>query len=162
MPKNIFLIYKEKLLFKKGGSSHRWEQFCVTPKENTTILVVQEFYASFRDQDMRRLYDEIWKTVAVKGKEVQVTPQEICEFYNAPYYAKDFLDNIDLNTFRIIKKDDILKYLTQGRGLWNHRPNTELSTNFNQAITFPIAKMWMQLICTRIAPTLDAFHVNTF
>ncbi|MBA0840797.1 hypothetical protein Goarm_003345 [Gossypium armourianum] len=33
--------------------------------------------------------------------------------------------------------NDVVKYLTQGRGISNHRPNTELPTNFYQAIMFP-------------------------
>ncbi|MBA0791072.1 hypothetical protein Gohar_015672 [Gossypium harknessii] len=48
---------------------HRWERFCVTPKENTVIPVVQEFYASFRDQEMRKMQGEIWDTITVRGEE---------------------------------------------------------------------------------------------
>ncbi|MBA0762924.1 hypothetical protein Gotri_012469, partial [Gossypium trilobum] len=46
---------------------HCWEQFCVTSKENAIIPIVQEFYASFGDQEARRPYDEIWETVMVRG-----------------------------------------------------------------------------------------------
>lgn len=27
---------------------------------------------------------------------------------------------------------------------------------------FPIAKMWMEFLCTQIAPTLDVPNINTF
>ncbi|MBA0799633.1 hypothetical protein Gohar_010137 [Gossypium harknessii] len=48
--------------------------------------------------------------------------------------------------------EDVIKYLTQGRGTQNRRLDTDLPTNFNQEITFPIAKIWVQFIGTRIAP----------
>ncbi|MBA0729387.1 hypothetical protein Golax_020570 [Gossypium laxum] len=48
---------------------HRWECFCVTEKENIIIPIVQEFYASFRDQESRRPFDnEIWENVTINGK----------------------------------------------------------------------------------------------
>ncbi|MBA0791008.1 hypothetical protein Gohar_015616 [Gossypium harknessii] len=50
----------------------------------------------------------------------------------------------------------------EGRGSWNYRPDTELPTNFNQAIMFLVAKMWMQLIGTRIAPALNVSNVSVF
>ncbi|MBA0803466.1 hypothetical protein Gohar_013675 [Gossypium harknessii] len=50
----------------------------------------------------------------------------------------------------------------KGKGSWNYRPDTELPTNFNQAIMFPIAKMWMQFIGTRIAHALDVSNVKVF
>ncbi|KAK5770927.1 hypothetical protein PVK06_047091 [Gossypium arboreum] len=48
---------------------HRWERFCVTPKENAVIPIVQEFYAIFRDQETRRLYAAIWETIIERRKE---------------------------------------------------------------------------------------------
>ncbi|MBA0755585.1 hypothetical protein Gogos_005513 [Gossypium gossypioides] len=58
--------------------------------------------------------------------------------------------------------EDVVKYLTQGRGSWNYRPETKLPMSFNQAIMFPVAKMWMQFIGTRIAPALNVSNVNVF
>ncbi|MBA0613309.1 hypothetical protein Godav_013768 [Gossypium davidsonii] len=72
-------------------------------------------------KEARRLYDEIWKSSTVRGKELRVTPREIC--------------------------------------VRNRRPDTELPTNFNQAIMFPVAEMWMQLICTRITPALNVSNI---
>ncbi|MBA0734104.1 hypothetical protein Gogos_018050, partial [Gossypium gossypioides] len=34
-----------------------------------------------------------------KGEEVPITPREICEFYDAPFYDKDFLSSTDLDKF---------------------------------------------------------------
>ncbi|KAH1096940.1 hypothetical protein J1N35_013861 [Gossypium stocksii] len=58
--------------------------------------------------------------------------------------------------------EDVIKYLTQGKGNWNYRLDTRLLTNFNQAMTFPVTKMWLQFIGTRIAPTLNVSNVNVF
>ncbi|MBA0679712.1 hypothetical protein Goari_011467 [Gossypium aridum] len=46
----------------------RWERFCVTPKDSTIVLVVQEFYASFRDQESRRPEGANWETIRYEGK----------------------------------------------------------------------------------------------
>ncbi|MBA0788916.1 hypothetical protein Gotri_026076 [Gossypium trilobum] len=41
----------------------------------------------------------MWEIVPVRGKEIRVTPRIICDFYNAPYYEKDFIDETDLVYF---------------------------------------------------------------
>ncbi|MBA0787303.1 hypothetical protein Gotri_024881 [Gossypium trilobum] len=94
---------------------HRWERFCITLKKPTIISVVQEFYASFRYQESRRSCDAIWETIMVMGKKMHVTPREICEFYNVPYYETDFLNNTNLTNFKDIDMDNIANYLTEGR-----------------------------------------------
>ncbi|MBA0705426.1 hypothetical protein Golax_017618, partial [Gossypium laxum] len=38
----------------------------------------------------------------------------------------------------------------------------ELPMNFNQAIMFPIGKIWIQFIGTKIAPALNVSNVNVF
>ncbi|MBA0679781.1 hypothetical protein Goari_011531, partial [Gossypium aridum] len=38
----------------------------------------------------------MWDMVLVRGMEVQVTPRIICDFYNAPYYENDLIDETDL------------------------------------------------------------------
>ncbi|MBA0797970.1 hypothetical protein Gohar_008612 [Gossypium harknessii] len=86
---------------------HRWERFSVIPKEPAVVPVVQEFYASFRDQESRRPYDIVWETITVSGKEVRVTPREIYEFYYVPYYEYDFLGNTDLTYFKDMDMDNI-------------------------------------------------------
>ncbi|MBA0843313.1 hypothetical protein Goarm_000515 [Gossypium armourianum] len=64
----------------------------------------------------------MWDIVPVRGKEVQVTPQIICDFYNAPYYEKYFIDETDLEYFRDISMDNIINVLIEGRGKWKYRP----------------------------------------
>ncbi|MBA0828068.1 hypothetical protein Goarm_012792 [Gossypium armourianum] len=100
--------------------------------------------------------------VTVWGKDVSFTPKAICEFYDTPYYETDFLESTYLINFDDIDMDSIIKYLTENRGEWKYRSDIGLPTNFNQAIMFPIAKMWMQFICTSITPTLNVSNVNTF
>lgn len=79
---------------------------------------------------------------------MHVTLREIYEFYNAPYYESDFVDVSNLEYFRDLNMDNIINFLTKGRGEWKHRPGTDIPTSFNQEIMFPIAKMWMQFLCT--------------
>ncbi|MBA0845090.1 hypothetical protein Goarm_022746 [Gossypium armourianum] len=58
--------------------------------------------------------------------------------------------------------DNIVNYLTEGRGVWKHRLGTDVPALFNQAIMFSIVKMWMQSLFTQITPTLNVSSVNTF
>ncbi|MBA0763090.1 hypothetical protein Gotri_012606 [Gossypium trilobum] len=115
---------------------------CVTPTGNTVIPVVQEFYASLKDQIIRGRYGEITSEVTVQGEEVQISS--------------------NLEKLQKIDMEDVMKYLTQGMGSWNYRQDTRLPTNFNQAIMFPVAKIWMQFIGTRIAPVLNVSNINVF
>ncbi|MBA0585656.1 hypothetical protein Gorai_016424 [Gossypium raimondii] len=141
---------------------HRWERFCLIPKENVVIPIVQEFYVALRDEETKRPHSVRWESVTVWGKDVSFTPKAICEFYDAPYYETDFLESTYLLNFDDMDMDSIIKYLTENRGEWKYRSDISLPTNFNQAIMFPIVKMWMQFICTSIIPTLNVSNVNTF
>ncbi|MBA0586008.1 hypothetical protein Gorai_016763 [Gossypium raimondii] len=71
---------------------HRWERFCITPKEPIVVSIVQEFYASFREKGSKRPYGYIWEDIIVRGEEVHVTLREICEFYNVSYYEAGEVD----------------------------------------------------------------------
>lgn len=133
---------------------HQWEQFCVTPTRNAIIPVVKEFYASLKDLIIRG-YGKVIDDVIVRGEKVPISLTKICEFYNISYYEEDFVDSLDLDKFKNINMEDVVKFLTQGRGSWSYRPYNGLPTNFNQVIMFSIAKMWMQFIGIRIAPTLN-------
>lgn len=52
--------------------------------------------------------------------------------------------------------------LTNGRGEWKHRSGTDIPTSFNQAIMFPMEKLCMQFLWTRITLALNISNVNTF
>lgn len=51
----------------------------------------------------------------LRGKEVHVTFREICEFYDAPYYENNFLENTNLTNFKDINMDNIVNYLSKRR-----------------------------------------------
>ncbi|MBA0628900.1 hypothetical protein Godav_023531 [Gossypium davidsonii] len=53
--------------------------------------------------------------VTVRGVEVPLFPSDICEFYDIPFYEKDFIDGVDLDRLQNINVEDVIKYLTQGR-----------------------------------------------
>ncbi|MBA0628438.1 hypothetical protein Godav_023163 [Gossypium davidsonii] len=62
------------------------------------------------------------KKSVIKSKDKQallgdlLNLNEICEFYDAPFYSKDFFNNTDLDKFEDIDMDDVMKCLTQDRG----------------------------------------------
>ncbi|MBA0660713.1 hypothetical protein Goklo_012685 [Gossypium klotzschianum] len=88
---------------------------------------VQEFYASLRDHESRNTDDHILDIVSVRGIEVKVTLRIICDSFNASYYNEDFIDEINLEYFRNIDMDNIISYLTEGRGEWKYRPGKTIS-----------------------------------
>ncbi|MBA0634776.1 hypothetical protein Godav_024402 [Gossypium davidsonii] len=42
---------------------HKWEHFWTIPKNHAVVLVVQEFYASLRDQESRNSEGQLWDIV---------------------------------------------------------------------------------------------------
>ncbi|MBA0717480.1 hypothetical protein Golax_005294 [Gossypium laxum] len=176
MPKNISELQDKTFVQERGFKPsmvlsneiwslvrhHRWEHFCTIPKENDVIPLVQEFYAAIRDEETRRPHGVMCKIVMVRGMDVPFSSKKICKYYDAPYYDSYFLENIDLIGFQDIDTNSIAKYLTEYLGERNLRLDTGLPTNFNKAIMFPIAKMWMQFICSRITPVLNVSNVDTF
>ncbi|MBA0688614.1 hypothetical protein Goari_006387 [Gossypium aridum] len=103
----------------------------------------------------------MWDMVLVRGKEVRVTPYIICDFYNAPYYKNDFIDETDLEYFRDIDLDSI-NFLTKGSGEWKYRTCINIPVSFHQGVMFLEAKMWTQFVCTKIVLALNVSNVNTF
>lgn len=77
-----------------------------------------------------------------------VTPQIICDFYNSPFYENDFIYEIDFVYFRDIDLDNIINFLTEGRGEWKYHAGTNIPVSFHQAIMFPEDKRWIQFVCT--------------
>ncbi|MBA0787372.1 hypothetical protein Gotri_027386 [Gossypium trilobum] len=56
----------------------------------------------------------MWEIVLVRGKEVGITTRIICDFYNAPYYEKDFIDKTDIEYFQDIDMENIINILKAG------------------------------------------------
>ncbi|KAH1129586.1 hypothetical protein J1N35_000964, partial [Gossypium stocksii] len=93
-----------------------------TLTEAHTSVLNEEFYVSLWDQESKNAKGHIWDIVPVRGKEVRVTPRIICEFYNAPYYEKYFISETNLKYFWDIDMDNIINFLTEGRGKRKYRP----------------------------------------
>lgn len=67
----------------------------------------------------------------MRGVEVPISPSDICEYYNIPFYEKDYIKGIGLDKIQNINLEGVIKYLTQGKGTWNFWPDTKLPINFN-------------------------------
>ncbi|MBA0816027.1 hypothetical protein Gohar_000735, partial [Gossypium harknessii] len=68
----------------------------------------------------------------------------ICQIYDLPYYYRDYLCKTDLNEFRNIDTEEILRFLTEGKEMWTYRIGTTILETFNQELMTPKAKMWMK------------------
>ncbi|MBA0765196.1 hypothetical protein Gotri_014445 [Gossypium trilobum] len=55
---------------------HRWERFCLIPKENVVISIVQEFYVALRDEETKRPHSVRWEMVTESGLIIQVFARE--------------------------------------------------------------------------------------
>ncbi|KAH1097254.1 hypothetical protein J1N35_014175 [Gossypium stocksii] len=93
---------------------------------------LRKFYVSLKDQVIKQGYNAVIIDIEVRGEDVSNSPNDICKLYNIPFYEKYFIDSIDLDKFQNINMEDVIKYLTQGQGSWNYKPNIELPTNFNK------------------------------
>ncbi|KAH1113990.1 hypothetical protein J1N35_007368, partial [Gossypium stocksii] len=99
---------------------------------SVVVLVVHEFYATLRDQESGNTEGHIWDIVPVQGKEVHLTPRIIYDFYNAPYYENNFINETDLKYFRDIDMDNIINFLNEGKGEWKYRSDMFGPTNLEQ------------------------------
>ncbi|KAK5838847.1 hypothetical protein PVK06_007590 [Gossypium arboreum] len=68
---------------------------------------------------------------------------------------------MDLDHFTNINMDAILKSLIVDLGIWKRDEGTKFPLS-KQVIMFPIAKMRMQFLCTRVSPLLNTNIVNIF
>ncbi|MBA0759778.1 hypothetical protein Gotri_022612 [Gossypium trilobum] len=79
-----------------------------------SMILFKEIWYLYNES--RSTEGHIWDIVLVRGKEVRITPQIVCDFYNAPYYENDFIDETDSEYFRGKDMDSIINFLTEGRG----------------------------------------------
>lgn len=73
-----------------------------------------------------------------------------------------FLDTLDIFTFEYFDMERIIDYLMEAYGEWTHQANSKVPLKFSMTNMFSMAKKWMQFICTRLSPTLNAFDVPTY
>lgn len=77
--------------------------------------MVWEFYLALKQIEAARPFYEMCSFVKVKGVNVLVIEMGICQFYNVPYYYRDYLYKIDLKEFTNIDIEQILIFLTEGK-----------------------------------------------
>lgn len=142
--------------------TNQWMDLCLTPKESAINSVVYKFYESLKYWENNKVPNVYYRHVIVREKEVLVTPEDIYQFYNAPYYLPDALVELDIYYFFEIDKDSIVNYLTERSGIWKCQPSMNIPLNFNQAITLLVLKMWMQFIYTCISLAFNVSNVNVF
>lgn len=58
--------------------------------------------------------------------------------------------------------DGIIDYLVERRGKWTRKANTQVLLKFSTTIMFPMAKMWVQFVYTRLAPIHNASNITTY
>ncbi|MBA0879161.1 hypothetical protein Goshw_020106 [Gossypium schwendimanii] len=66
-----------------------------------------------------------------------------CQFYDVPYYYRDYIYKKNLKEFKNIDTEEILRFLTEGKEMWKYRTGTTIPETFNQELMTPKAKTWM-------------------
>ncbi|MBA0650214.1 hypothetical protein Goklo_017662 [Gossypium klotzschianum] len=61
---------------------------------------------------IRRTYNNSY------GVNVSVTEMSSCQFYDAPYYYRNYLYKTNLKEFKYIDTEEILRFLTEGKEMW--------------------------------------------
>ncbi|MBA0789032.1 hypothetical protein Gotri_025094 [Gossypium trilobum] len=83
--------------------------------------MVLEFYLALKQKEATRPFYEMHSLVKVKWVNVLLTKMSICEFYDAPYYYHNYLYKTDLNEFKNIDTEEILRFLTEWKEMWTYR-----------------------------------------
>lgn len=110
----------------------QWNTFCRQPFKSTTILIIQEFYASFPESEDNKVF--------MRGVYVDVALIVIEVVHKTPRYSFDFYDQ-----------------LTQGQGNWVQKSVTQEPLWYQQSIMTLETKMWIYFICANFFP---AQHVT--
>ncbi|MBA0832876.1 hypothetical protein Goarm_017233, partial [Gossypium armourianum] len=82
----------------------------------------------------------MWSFVKVRGINVSVTEMSIFQFYDAPYYYRDYLYKTNLNEFKNIGTEKILRFSIEGQEMWTYQTGTTILETLNQELTTPKAK----------------------
>ncbi|MBA0767140.1 hypothetical protein Gotri_016086 [Gossypium trilobum] len=112
--------------------------------------MVQEFYLTLKQREATRPFYEMRSFLKFRGVNVSVTEMSSCQFYDAPYYYRDYLYKTNLKEFKYIDTEEILRFLTVGKDMWISRKGTTILETFNQELMAPKAKMRMKISCSRI------------
>ncbi|KAH1091488.1 hypothetical protein J1N35_018745 [Gossypium stocksii] len=123
------IIQEWGFVFPMGGGSnvweimhaHKWENFGKHPSELACIPIVQEFYASLKEYDAKRPLGEPW----------------LC--YEVPIYMYD-IKRTNLKFCLNISLEEVIDYLTEGKGEWQRDLATNLLIFFHPSRMIPLAK----------------------
>ncbi|MBA0839007.1 hypothetical protein Goarm_004782 [Gossypium armourianum] len=105
----------------ENAGEREWTKFCLPAEEPIVIPLVQEFYLALKQKEVTRPFYEMRAVVKVGGVNILVTKRSICQFYDAPYYYRDYLYRTDLKEFRNIDMEEILRFLMDGKEMWTYK-----------------------------------------
>ncbi|MBA0702512.1 hypothetical protein Goari_005558 [Gossypium aridum] len=77
-----------------------WNKLCLPSEELIVIPIVQEFYLALKQREATRPFYGIRSIVKVRGINVLVIEMSICQFYDVPYYYRDYSYKKDLKELK--------------------------------------------------------------
>lgn len=89
-------------------SISRWLHYYLQHITSTVILVVLEFYANLSFFERCRVY--------FRNREVDISPIDLCEYYDIQFDEHDDIELMDLTSSCGVDMDAIMLYLTKNRG----------------------------------------------
>ncbi|MBA0687175.1 hypothetical protein Goari_014730 [Gossypium aridum] len=92
-----------------------WTKFCLSSEELTIIPIVQEFYLALKQREATEPFYRIWSFVKVRRINVSLIEMSIFQFYDAPYYYRNYLYKTNLKEFKNIGTEKILRFSMEGQ-----------------------------------------------
>ncbi|MBA0628920.1 hypothetical protein Godav_023550 [Gossypium davidsonii] len=99
----------------ENTTERKWTNFSLPSEESTIIRIVQEFYLALKQREAIRPFYGVRSFVKVRGINVLVIELSIFQFYDAPYYYRDYLYKTYMKEFKNIDTQEILRFLTEGK-----------------------------------------------
>ncbi|MFQ6643105.1 hypothetical protein Gotur_018616, partial [Gossypium turneri] len=116
---------------------------------------------TFIQEKASKPFYEMRSFMKVRGVNVPVTEMSIFQFYDAPYYYRDYLYKTDLKELKYIDTEEILRFLTEGKEMWTYWMGIVIPETFNQVLMTPKAKMWMKFVPLRIWLTIEMSKISS-
>ncbi|MBA0794167.1 hypothetical protein Gohar_018518, partial [Gossypium harknessii] len=98
----------------ENTTDREWTNFCLLSEKPRIIPIVQEFYLALKQREATRPFYEMRSFVKVKRINDLITEMGICQFYDAPYFYRDYLYKTNLKEFKNIDTEEVLRFLTEG------------------------------------------------
>ncbi|KAK5825395.1 hypothetical protein PVK06_020225 [Gossypium arboreum] len=122
--------------------------------------MVQEFYLALKKREETKPFYEMSSFMKVRRVNVPVTEMSIFQCYDVPYYYRDYLYKTDMKEFKNIDKEEILRFLMEGKEMWTYRVGIVIPETFNQELMTPKAKMWVKFVYLRIWPIIELLEIS--